>query len=123
MKTLARARSSFWNHTRSFLAFRRPGESDSRLGMRLAILGPILCYLLLGVALVALGGEGEAGLGMALSYWLFIGVSQCVYLIPGICVALLTRHSGIAWGLLRGGGIIAVINVLAWGIGLYIGVC
>jgi hypothetical protein len=54
---------------------------------------------------------GEAGLGLFYVYWLYIGVSQCVYLAPGIAVALLRKRPALASGLLRGGGIIAVANV------------
>lgn len=116
METQAPSRSSFSDRTRSVLTLRRPGEADGRLGCASRFLG---LYLLLVVALIILRVEAEAGLGVTLAYWPFIGVPQCVY----VSAALLARRTGIAWGLLRGAGIIAAINVVAWGIGLWIGPC
>jgi hypothetical protein len=77
----------------------------------------------LTIALIVFGVEGEAGLGLTLSYWLFIGLSQCLYLIPAIGVAVVTKRPQVAWGLVRGGGIIAVVNVVASVLGRYIGPC
>jgi hypothetical protein len=100
---------------------RRKGEADGRFGVRMALSGPLLFYFLLFVVMIVFRVEGEAGLGLTLSYWLFIGAAQCVYLVPAVALALLRSRRQVAWGLIRGGGIIAVVNLVAWGLGLWIG--
>jgi hypothetical protein len=97
----------------------RTGETDTRFGRRLALYGPLAFSVVLFVILLLFGVEGEAGLGLTFSYWLFIGASQLLYLGPGIVLALFMKRRGIAVGLLQGGAVIAVVNVAAWVIGYY----
>ena len=98
----------------------RAGESDTRFGMRLALYGPLVFYLVLVALLIVLQVEGEAGLGLTLSYWLFIGVSQLIYLIPSIVVAIVISRRQVAWGMARGAGVVAILNAGAWFIGYYL---
>jgi hypothetical protein len=91
-----------------------------RFGVRLAISLPLLFYT--GFLLVMLAGrvEGEAGLGLTLAYWLFIGLAQLIYLIPAIAVALWRKRSQVAKGLAIGGAIIAIVDAVAWVLGVYV---
>ena len=91
-----------------------------RFGVRLALYGPIAFYVLLAAGLVILQVDGESALGLTLMYWLFIGASQLVYLVPAIAGALLAKRRGVAWGMVRGAGIIAAVNGVAWVIGYYV---
>jgi len=101
--------------------WRRSGESDLRLGTRLALLGPLLFYILVVLLLIVARVDGESGEGFFYAYWLFIGAAQCIYLGPAIILSVARKRPQIAWGLARGGGIIAGVNAVAWGVGLYIG--
>jgi hypothetical protein len=98
----------------------RPGESDVRFGVRLALYGPIAFYVFLWIGLIVLQVDGESGLGLTLMYWLFIGVSQLVYLIPCIVAAFVVKRPGVAWGMVRGAGVIAALDGVAWLIGYYV---
>jgi hypothetical protein len=98
----------------------RLGESDARFGRRLALYGPIAFYALLFLVLMLAQVEGEAGLGLTLAYWLFIGVSQLAYLVPGIALALVMKRRGVAAGLAQGAGLVAALNGIAWVVGYYV---
>ena len=115
------ARPSRWRRVvRAVFGAPRAGEDDRRFGVRLALYGPLAFYVVLAASLAIFQVEGEAGLGITLMYWLFIGVSQVVYLIPGIGVALIAKRRGLAWGMVRGAGIIAVLDGVAWLVGYYV---
>jgi hypothetical protein len=105
---------------RRLFRWRRPGEPDLRFGMRLALSGPILFYVVVLLGMLAAQVEGEAGLGLTLAYWLFIGVSQLLYLAPGIAIAVWRGQRTVAKGLALGGVIIAAVDALAWIIGVYV---
>ena len=96
------------------------GESDPRFGRRLALYGPIAFYVLLLLVLIVVRVEGEAGLGLTLSYWLFIGVSQLAYILPAIGVALWLKRRGVAVGMIQGAGLVALLNAVAWFVGYYV---
>jgi hypothetical protein len=90
--------SEWPNRRRMFVklfAFRRPSETETQFGGRLALSGPILCYTALLLGMLIWRVEGEAGLGMTFMYWLFIGLTQ---LVPPTCLSALRsggsgRHS------------------------------
>ena len=104
------------------LIVRKPGEKDRSLGMRIAASVPVALYPLLFVGMLLFRVGGEAGLGLTLAFWLFIGVWEWLYLAPAIGWALAKKHPEIAKGLALGGVIIGVTNAAAWGIGMYLGV-
>jgi hypothetical protein len=105
---------------RQFLSWRRPHETDAQFGFRLAISLPLLFYIAFLLLMLAGRVDGEAGLGVTLAYWLFIGLAQLIYLIPAIGVAIWRRRSGVAKGLAIGGAIIGIVDVVAWVLGVYV---
>jgi hypothetical protein len=107
---------------RRLLIVRKPGETDRALGMRLALSIPVALYPLLFVGMLLARVGGEAGAGLSLAYWLFIGVWEWAYLAPAIGWALAKPHREMASGLALGGIIIAIANGAALGIGMYLGV-
>jgi hypothetical protein len=99
-----------------FLASARSSESERRFGVRLALYGPIPFVLVVMLVMTLLPIEADAEWGIA--YWLFIGVIQWIYLLPGVVLALALRRRQVAWGLLLGGGIVGGLNLVGWGLGL-----
>src|SRR5258707_90795 len=84
---------------RRLFSWRRPGEGDRRLGIRLAVSAPLLVYMALFFGMLAWRVEGEAGLGLTLAYWLFIGLAQLIYIVPCIVVAAWRHRPELAKGL------------------------
>ena len=117
---VAAASASKRGLVRRLFAWRRPGESDRRLGVRLAVSAPLFGYVALFVGLLAWRVDGETGLGLSLAYCLFIGLAQLIYLIPCIVVAAWRRRPNMAKGFAIGGGIIAGADLVAWGLGVYV---
>jgi hypothetical protein len=105
---------------RQFFSWRRPGEADLRFGVRLAVSGTILFYPVLLLGMLVGRVEGEASLGLTLAYWLFIGLSQLIYLIPAIVIAAWRGRPTVAKGLALGGAIIAAVDAIAWAVGVYV---
>ncbi len=95
-------------------------HSERQLGRRLALCGPVVFYLILIVGALLLGVRGEASVGVTLTYWLFIGAVQSVYIIPAIVTALLLKRRDLAWGCARGAGLVVVATALAWGVGVLV---
>jgi hypothetical protein len=107
---------------RPFLALRRDGETDASLGVRIALTSPILGYFVLVAGMLAFHVAGEAGLALFFIYWLYIGICQWVYLVPLLAFAFATRRNQLALGVIKGGAIIGAANLVAWAIGLRLGV-
>jgi hypothetical protein len=107
---------------RRILQVRKPGEADSRFGMRLAVSSPVPLYLMLVVGMLVTNVSGEGSLGLTLTFWLFIGAWQWLYLVPGASLALLRKQPAMAKGLVLGGVCISIANGFAWALGLYLGV-
>jgi hypothetical protein len=118
----SQAGSAPWSQqlVRLLIGSPRAGESDRRFGRRLALYGPIAAYVGLLLVLIVARVEGEAGLGLTLSYWLFIGVSQLAYILPAIGMALWLKRRGVAVGMIQGAGLVALLNAVAWFIGYYL---
>ncbi len=100
------------------LARRGSGEPRARLGTRLALYAPFAVFVLLFLGLIVLRADAEAAMGTAFTYWLFIGIAQGAYMMPAIAVALLQKRTELIWGFVRGAAIVAVVNALAWCVGL-----
>jgi hypothetical protein len=105
-----------WGFIGKVIASPRPSESQKRFGVRLALYGsiPFMFAIMLILAFVPVDVDAEWGI----AYWLFIGVIQWIYLLPGAVLALALRRRQLAKGLLLGGAIVAGLNLGAWGLGL-----
>ena len=91
-------------------------RSDVKLGVRVALSGTLLGFMVLIAGMLT----GHVERWIALPYWLFIGLVQWAYLVPGIAIAAWRRRGKLAKGLALGGGIVAAVNALAWVIGVYL---
>lgn len=95
------------------------GDLQVRFGQKLALYGPLAFFALLVIGILSFRTEAEAALGLTMSFWLFIGVVQLLYLIPAMALSFFIGRRRLALGLLQGGGLIAFVNAVAWVIGYY----
>ena len=94
-------------------------EADFRLGQRLAFGAAPLGFILL-LGLVTLWDPGpEMATVLLAGYWLLVGLTQWICLLPAVVVALLAKRPRLAWGLVRGGSHVTGLNVAAWGLGYF----